>query len=77
MDVVVVVVPVLVVVVVPVLVVVVVPVLVVVVVPNVVLNVVVDVDTGADPDCPFTISTKIEKYLHRDWLPKNCTHNNV
>ncbi len=59
-NVVVVVVPVLVVVVVPVLVVVVVPVLVVVVDPDVVLNVVVDVDTGADPDCPFTISTKME-----------------
>jgi hypothetical protein len=49
-DVVVVVVPVLVVVVVPVPEVVVVPVLVVVVV----------VDTGADPICPFTISTKME-----------------
>jgi hypothetical protein len=65
------------VVVVPVLVVVVVPVLVVVVVPAVVLNVVVVVDTGADPDCPFTISTKIKRYLHRDWLPKNCTNNYV
>ncbi len=37
--------------------VVVVPVLVVVVVP---VLVVVVVDTGADPDCPITISTKME-----------------